>query len=426
MKRALVCLLVSFGFSAFAIGTFSGEWDFEYCFVGGITTNTLTVTYTDFGMDFTGTLSLPDNSFAFAVGGSLGGILDLNGTMKFDIFPPDYNSAQFKTTLTFAGSTVVGVTIDHYSVDDLPKNWQNYCCPCTDPKCSQTPTEGFLLFTVNVEIAPMAIKLIMADCCTGIEFHSIKVTLNDLSLCCGITYDVEWLFDKCGFNYAKFTADPLFELCCGITFGLEVEFGVDYKEISPKIDIDWPGAECLTVGITVGSQATTIEYLTIDYLGIECSLGDCSSLLIGEVFTYKLKKFTYQLFDHTIKIIEFEYETSAPDEWGMEAGGFAYQIAGEQWVGVAYIEKETIQLSLCGAACCGGQWTGDLKAYFADAWYWDSTEGQWVQVFPFLFGMDRVEAGVSVPLGDAFALNFSMTYGLLTGYDVCFGWTFSF
>ena len=405
MKRALVVctVLAVLGFSGFAIGTFSGSWSFGISLPGTISKNVFTINYNDLGMTFTGKLDLPNDTFSFGLSGNLGGLFDLSGTMYFDISDAAYTNATFTSKLTFAGLEFA-LKIDHWYASYLPDDWSDYC--------GQTPSEGMMLFTLDTKVAPFAIELILADCCTGIKFNSILVNLEDLDLCCGIKYDVEWLFTKAGFDHITFTADKLFELCCGIYFGLEVEFGPDYKEVTPLITFDWAAPDCITVGATLGKTVTEIDSLTIDYLGITCKLSDCSNILFGTSFTG-----TVQTESDKMVI----WKPNAPSSWGLSYG-VAVQVGDKT---ISYYEYETIQLSLCGAGCCGGQWTGALKAYFGNLWVYDSNKATWVQV-PSLFGLSRFAGSVSVPFGPI-SLDLGMSYNLFTGANtVTFGWTFTF
>ena len=420
MKRALaLCtVLAVLGFSAFGIGTFSGSWSFGLSLTGStisISKNVLTIKYNDLGMTFTGKLDLPNDTFSFGVSGNLGGLFDLSGTMYFDITDAAYKSANFTTSLTFAGLTFA-LTIDHWNAAYLPTNWPDYC--------DQTPSVGMMLFTLDVEVAPFAIELIFADCCTGIEFNSILVTLEGLDLCCGIQYDVEWKFTKAGFDHITFTADKLFDLCCGIYFGLKVEFGADYKQVTPLITFDWGAPDCITLGVTLGKTGTTIDKLTIDYLGITCQLSDCSKILFGTSFTATVIE-DYEIeIDDTVIIVDI-LKPNAPSAWGLGYGSFVVVETEEEIYAYWYEEYETIQLSLCGAGCCGGQWTGSLKAYFGNLYLYDWEEDEWVKV-PTLFGLSRFAGSVSVPFGPI-ALDLGMSYNLFTGVNtITIGWTFTF
>lgn len=457
MKRALVVLLAFVGFSAFGIGTFSGKWDFQMCMPGGVSKNTLSVTYNEpsLGMSFTSDIDLVKNTFAFGIKGNLGGIIDLTGKLNFSFFAPDYDSATFTAKMTFAGIEV-SATIDHYSADDLPTTWSQYC--------ATKPTVGLMLFKLNAKIAPLALDLIFADCCPGIAFNSIKVTLTGLELCCGIKYGVEWSFLKSGFDYAKFTLDPLFELCCGINFGLEVKFGTTYKAVTPKFTYKFPGADCLDVGVTLGTVGTRIDDLKIDFVGIKCSLGDCNSFLAGTSFTFKPDTVDADVGrpiripgawdyvgvadtngDGVIDTAVFELTAGMAQGTGWGLRDWHYQAIyavidpedPETWVLEGYkkfYEYETIQLSLCGPGCCGGQYKANIKAYFGEELFYDAEEA-YVGRMPSLFGLSRIAADVSVPVMTNFALNLSVEYILLAPlfdelytpyYKVCFGWTFSF
>lgn len=408
MKRALAlfAVVLAFGFGALAIGSISGSWDFELQVTPStndisITENVLSLTYTDFDWSFTGELDIIEDSFALGFAGALG-IFQIEGEMEFDFTTPDYNKTKLKADIDFAGMKFT-TEIKHYSADDLPSDWTDYC--------TQTPSEGMILYILSTEVDIFSLDVTFVDCCSGIEFYDITVALSGLGLCCDITYDVEVYFTKEGFQYVLFSVDKLFELCCGISFGVEVEYGVDYKQVTPNFSFDFPAGECLDVGFTLGVvDDITIESLTLDYFGITCSLGDCSSLLFGTVFTGK-EVGTITIDGDTFVIIA----PNAPSAWGLR-----HSFVEEE---IAYFEYETLQFEACGPACCGGTWKTYIKAYWGTCYTYDNG---WEPV-PTLFGLSRLLADVDIPLWEGFVIKFGMSYDLLLKTtDVTIGWSFSF
>ncbi|MDD3747918.1 MAG: hypothetical protein PHY81_00235 [Candidatus Bipolaricaulis anaerobius] len=407
MKRALAIAvaLCTIGVGAFGLGDISGKWEGGLTIIEPltITNNKLTLNYTDFGWTFTGVLDVGNDLFNFILKGDLlPGVFSLTGKLVFDLTAPDYNSAEFTGEFIFAGLTI-GTTIEHWSADDLPTDWGDYC--------TQTPTVGMLLYTLSVEVAPISLELTLADCCTGTAFNSILVTMTEVELCCDVSFDLEMSFTKAGFNYVSFAADHLVDLCCGIYFGLEVELGVDYKQVTPKFGGDLPIADCFDVGITVGTAATTIENLTIDYVGLTCIINDCSNVLFGTSFTGKAKG-TITIGDQTIIIIA----PNAPAAWGLD-----YSFVTDD---IAYFEYETLQITQCGAGCCGLQWSAAIKAYWGNLY--DYVEGTWTKV-PSLFGLSRLAFETTIPVSEAFSLTFTTETNFLVGTNsMSIGWTFTF
>jgi hypothetical protein len=395
MKRALaVCtVLAVLGFSAFGIGTFSGKWDFSFCTPVWISTNALTINYTDFGWTFTGALDLVNLTFKFTTKGAFGP-LSFTSNMYFDISPADYNKADLTTSLDLAGMSF-SLKVEHWSEDDTPAS----VCPSVE--------EGALRYTLTTKVEPISLRVRFVDCCTGTEFYDAKLNLSDLSLCCGITYDVEFYFTKYGFEYVSFTLENFIDLCCGISLDAYVEFGTDYKYVSltPK----FAGIEaCFTVYGDVmsegGEQGGGVEEpgdleilgLVIDGWKIRCELGDCSFI---EIMT-----------------------ALSPEVFYVDSEGKIWQRPTQSEISTYGLvplfnedcgEFEYLKLAVCGPGCCGGTYKAELSAFFG-------TGGQ-------LFDITKLSASLKVPVMANFTLNLSYSIDLcMESQNVCFGWTFSF
>ncbi len=231
---------------------------------------------------------------------------------------------------------------------------------------------SYMTYTFTAEVEPVSVEVVLDDVCTGIQFKEATITLTDLSLCCGITYDAELHFTKCeGFDYIKFSAD-LFELCCDISFGVDVTFGVDYKKVKPKFS--WAGIEgCVTVWGDVQEKVGEVGVEGWELYGykIFCELAECYSLEFVTAFNVSKVE---DIIGDVFKGDEFEY----------------------------------ISIGACGPACCGGTWTLDATIYF------DNAGG--------LFGISRFAVDTEVPIMDALTLSFSFE----SPDTISVGWEFTF
>jgi hypothetical protein len=318
MKRALAVLsvLAVLGFSAFGIGTFSGKWEATIKLLPtptALTTNKLTLNYTDFGWTFTGVLSLlgaPTDTFDISATGAFGPF-SINGTMKFD-FTPAYKGTKLVTGLDFAG---LGLSFEAY----------HGAAYVTDVGC-QTPAQS-LKYVLTGKVDPLSVTLTFRDCCTGTEFYSAKITLKGLGLCCGISLDAELYFTKAdGFKYLSFSGIEI-PLCCGVSLTAGVKFETNAKTVTTGFKFAGFGDACFTVYADAITEDSA--WLGIEVYGwkIKCSLGDCN-------------------------YIEF---LTALDVDAVEA------IVGDIFTGD---EFEYMKLGFCGAGCCGGKYTVDLAVYF--------------------------------------------------------------
>jgi len=231
---------------------------------------------------------------------------------------------------------------------------------------------SYMTYTFTAEVEPVSVEVVLDDVCTGMQFKEVTITLTDLSLCCGITYDAELHFTKCeGFDYAKFSAD-LFEICCGISFGVDVTFGVDYKKVEPKFS--WTGIEgCVTVWGDLQEKVGEVGVEGWELYGykIFCELAECYSLEFVTAFNVSKVE---DIIGDVFKGDEFEY----------------------------------IAIGACGPACCGGTWTLDATIYF------DNAGG--------LFGASRLTVDTEVPIMDALTLSFSFE----SPDTISVGWEFTF
>jgi hypothetical protein len=211
------------------------------------------------------------------------------------------------------------------------------------------PMPSYMRYTLSAKFGNLEGILRFEDCCCGIMLKDLTLNATNLSLCCGITYNAELLFTKAGFQHLKLSFDNLFSPCCGISMGLDVEFGVAFKTVSPRFS--WPGISgCFTVyGNTVGS-GFSLQGIEIYGWKLHCDIGTCQYL---EVLTAL----------NVAKIEEiFNADIFQGDEY------------------------EMVKLGFCGAACCGDNWTLTVTAFFGPSGrIFDITRiwvDTWIPLFP--------------------------------------------
>jgi len=291
---------------------------------------------------------------------------DTDVATAYDLTPPDYKSAYLSTTLDFAG-LAIGFKVEHWAYP--------YACPW---KCD-TQTGSYMLYTFTLGVAPVDLDVTFKDCCTGIQFGDFTLTMKDVGLCCGITYDMKLYFTKAGFEYVDFTIENFFQWCCGISFDLDVKFGVDYKEVTltPK----FAGIEgCVTVWADVGDDLDLIIY----GWKVSCSFGDCGLLEIGHWTG-----------------IEPPYKDCEYPSW---------------YYPFLYYGDEYIKFKFCGAGCCGGQYTVDITAWF-------NIGGTG------LFDLSSLRGSASIPIMSNLTGKISFAIPLTPGQvspTLDLGWTFTF
>ncbi len=289
----------------------------------------------------------------------------------YDVNPPEYKSAYASTSIDFAG-LAIGLKVEHWAYP--------YECPWP---CEQTGSH--MLYTFTIGVPPVELAVTFEDCCTGIMFGDFTLTMTDVGLCCGITFDFELYFTKAGFEYASFDINNFFDFCCGITFDLNVTFGVDSKEVSLTPKFAGFGQACVTIWAdVVGWETFTFSGITIYGYKIVCSLGDCNSLEIGTLLT------------------EPEYEDCDFPSW--------------YWP-FYYYGNEYITLKFCGAGCCGGKYTVTMTAWFK---YGDSTG---------LFDLSSFRGSASIPVMSNLNITLSWVLPLTPGAvttTLDIGWKFTF
>jgi hypothetical protein len=388
MKRALaVCtVLAVLGFSAFGIGTFSGNWSATVKLLPSpsLISNSLTINYTDFGWTFTGVLNLTGtaaDTFQFTAKGAFGP-LSLTANEWFSVPNAEWMGGDLATSLDFAGLSL-GLTVRHWDkdyadffyTDNAP--WYAWVWYPDEEPCQTYNNQAGMMYILTATVAPVDLKVRFLDCSFGIAFYDTVITLKDLGLCCGISLDVEVAFDKeHGFEYADFTGIEI-PLCCGVSFVPEIKFYPNSKVVSTGLKFAGFGDACFTVygdAIKTGNAWTGID---IYGWKIKCSLGDCN----------------YIEFLTALNVDKVE------------------EIVGDIFTGN---EFEYMKLGFCGAGCCGGKYTVTLYAYF------NNVPGT-------LFGLNRIRGVMTIPVMSnlSFTVDFRDTLST-SAVDLRIGWTFTF
>lgn len=208
----------------------------------------------------------------------------------------------------------------------------------------------------------------------GLTFTYLKLGLEGVPLCCGVTLDLGFSFTKQGFESLTATAKSI-PLCCGISFDTEVEFTTTAKRVSLKPK--WAGIEgCFTVY----GDAIVVDnaWRGIDVYGfkIRCDLGGCS---YAEFLTaFNVAKVEEILEEDVFQNDEFEY----------------------------------MKLGFCGAGCCGGNWTLDVGLFFKPS-------GS-------LFGLSRIVLDATIPVMANLQVELSLAAVVGGPAGLTVGWTFTF
>jgi len=310
-------------------------------------------------------------------------------TESIPLASPAYKSAWFKTELSFLGAGVA-FQLNHwaypYTLDPTdPADVEDYhwpCCPLRDsglPGPLPPQTQSYTLLALIVTAPPATLTARFSDCCTGIAFTDVTLTLSDASLCCGITHDIEVYFTKAGFRYLLFTID--LPICCGISIEASITYTVTEKALSVKPKWDGRGQACFEVYGDVlwwEDPTMTITGLAIYGYRLRCDFSSCS----------------YAEFLTALDVTKVE---AILDDDDLFQG----------------YEFEYMKLGFCGPGCCGGMYTLALAVYF-------QPEGT-------LFGFTRIGADLGVPLLANFRL--TLSFGVTATVDpttLAVGWVLTF
>ncbi len=300
-----------------------------------------------------------------------------SSTEDVTLAAPAYKSAWFLTKLNLFG-VEVGVKLNHwaypYTQDPTdPKSVEGYRWPCCPPQ-----TQTYTLLSLIVSSTPTTLVARFSDCCTGLSFQDVTLTLSGASLCCGITHDIEVYFTKLGFVHLKFTID--LPLCCGIFLESSITYTVDSKSLSIKPKWLGGGEVCFELygDVLWDDVMMAIEGLAIYGYKLRCDFSPCSFVEFLTAFDVdKVEAIVGD--DDLFRGDEFEY----------------------------------VKLGFCGPGCCGGMYTASIALYF--------------QPSGSLLGFSRFGARFGAPLLANFTLYLS--FGISAVGDpttLSVGWVFRF
>lgn len=234
------------------------------------------------------------------------------------------------------------------------------------------PMPAYMRYTLSAKLGNIEGTLRFEDCCCGIMFKDLTITLKDVSLCCGITFTSTFYFTKAGFQHLTLSMDNLFSPCCGINFGVDIEFGTAYKKVSPRFS--WPGISgCFTVYGDVRTSGFSIQGIEIYGWKIRCDLAPCGYI---EILTAL----------NVVKIEEiFKADIFFDDEY------------------------EMVKIGFCGQGCCGGNWNLAVTTFFSPTGGLFDIKRMWIDAdFPLTKDL-KVVLNLSPTLGQLYAgfvLNF--------------------
>jgi len=383
MKRALA-LLVAFGVLAFGqFPAFTGKWDLSVRLIPApiSLTSSLTLTTKIAGFDVSGYFRFTGGGLdrvSFTTSGALGPF-SLKGGMYFNPAVPEWMGGYLNTSLDFAGLGI-GLDVYHWDTDYNARFFQAADWPFLkwldgDNPC-QTPGLYGMAYVLSTKVDPLAVKVIFADCCEGIEFYKSIITLKGLGICCGISMDATLTLKKSGFDSLVLSGIEI-PLCCGVSLTAKITFTVDAKTLETGLKFAGIGDACFTVYGDAIKEDNAWKGIEIYGWKIKCTIAECN-------------------------YVEF---LTALNPAKMEdiLGDIFYDPCGE---------FEYVKLGFCGPGCCGGKYTVDLSIYFG-------SQGG-------IFDITRLVYSVKIPIMPNFTLSFSGTAAAAACATNSFSFGFSF
>lgn len=283
---------------------------------------------------------------------------------------PAYKEAWTKLSLAFAGAEF-SLEFHHWA---YPYHLEDdaYIWPCCPPQ-----TQSYTLLSIEAAIPPVSLKIGIGDCCSGFSFSDATLSLNDVGLCCGLSYDAELHLTKAGFDY--FTTAIKLEICCGIGIEVETTFTLTEKTVTVKPMWNGMGQACFELygNILVGQTPLEIQGIEIYGYKLRCDFSSCSYIELLSALNVSALE---ELLD---------------DEELFEDDEFEY-----------------LKMAFCGPGCCGGNYVLGLAVYF--------------QLSDSLFGLSRIVGDLWAPIMANFDLRLSLGVTMGGGTEVSLGWAFRF
>lgn len=228
---------------------------------------------------------------------------------------------------------------------------------------------ALMMYTFEADFDFLHAQIRFGDPCEGIEFYDLYLSFDDLSLCCGVMYDVDFYFTKAGFQWVRFILELEGVICCGIDMKIETTFGVAYKNVD--VNFDWAGfTGCFEVfgDVQMGEEHPyKIDGIDIYGWRIYCELTECTSFEI-------LTALVPEVFTRYVYILPGEAPLIGP----------LFEDDEFQYIGFCF----------CGPGCCGGEWSFKGRAFFQDSGT--------------LFGLTRVTLDVGIPVMANLDVNFEV------------------
>jgi hypothetical protein len=336
----------------------------------------------------------------FAIHGELGPF-QLNGGMAFNpadpgpivinfhegcptqsasvsLAPPEYKWSWFALDFTMFGFTLTG-RLEHWAYPYIPKwadtYYEDYMWPCCEPE--QAPS-SYMLYLFSAKAPPFFLDLRFSDCCSGITFSDLTLGFDDLSLCCGVAFDLKFYFTKAGFQYVLFEVQNVPFICCGFALDFAVKFTVSGKEVSIKPKWVGVGQVCVQVYGDVEMEGASIIGIEVYGYKIRCDLAPCN-------YVEFLTVLAPEVVDEVEEIIGDVFEDT---------------------------ETEYAKFGICGKGCCGSEYTVDATVFFGPS-------GS-------LFGFTRVVVDMEVPLLANFSFTSSFTLPNAGAPEMSMGFIFRF
>ncbi len=266
---------------------------------------------------------------------------------------------------------VLNPEIAYYDPEDIEDFKVGPCC--VEPTAGLGP---LMIYRAKAKLSPITLIVDFLDCCEGVAFRKLDLGLSDMTLCCGITWDADLSFTKCGFEKISFAFENFIFLCCDITFDVEVTFTVDSKIVA--IEPEWTSfaTGCLEVYGDVQWSDHILGGFELYGFSIECSLDSVTLRAITAFDPDKVEELT----DITFYTNEFEY------------------------LGIEYT----------GAGCCGGELS--------------FTSGFWFGTAGTLFDLQRARFELEIPIYDGFTAivkgQWDLSVPELDWFDI--GWKIEF
>lgn len=299
-------------------------------------------------------------------------------TASVTLSPPEYKWSWLELGFQMFSISLTG-RLEHWAYPYIPKwagtYYEEYMWPCCEPE--QTPS-SYMLYLFSAKAPPFFLDLRFGDCCAGITFSDLTLGFDDLSLCCGVTFDLKFYFTKAGFQYVLIEVQNVPFICCGFALDFAVKFTVSGKEVSIKPKWVGVGQLCVQVYGDVHMEGASITGIEVYGYKIKCDLAPCHYMEFLTVISPDVVSKVEEIIGDLFKEGETEYA----------------------------------KFGICGQGCCGSNHTVEITVFFAPS-------GS-------LFGFSRVVVNMKVPLLANFSFTSSFTLPNAETPQMSMGFIFRF